>query len=206
MRAARGAGISAAAYGAWWSCRHRSSPAVAGWRASSIPRRQTGRLSVRTFGGGDNVVVLMHGLIATGDIFGGVFDQLADRNTLVVPDLLGFGRSLDESRQRFDPEDHMDALDEMLDPLALDDRPLVIGAHSMGSDLALRWAQRHQPRVQRVVCWGAPIYDGPHALTRQHTTSVVIAAAAAVATLVATVVERRSQTTYAGTSRLSQEP
>ncbi len=168
MRARRLGAISAATYAAWWSWRNHSSPAAQSWWPTSIARRRAGRLSVRDGGAHDDtVVVLMHGLVATGDIFGGVFDQLAARNRMVVPDLLGFGRSVDESRQRFDPEDHLDALDEMLETLALSDRPLVIGAHSMGSALALLWAQRHPSRIQRVICWGAPIYADAHALNLQ---------------------------------------
>ena len=107
------------------------------------------------------MVVLLHGLVATGDVFGAEFDPLADGTTLVVPDLLGFGRSLDETRSRFEPDDHLDALDDMLDDLALDQRPLVLGAHSMGGAVAIRWARRRGSQVERVVCWGPPVYpDG----------------------------------------------
>lgn len=107
------------------------------------------------------MIVLLHGLVATGDVFGAGFDPLADAATLVVPDLLGFGRSLDESRDRFEPGDHLDALDAMLAGLGLDQRPLVLGAHSMGGAVAMRWAERRGSQVQRVVCWGPPVYpDG----------------------------------------------
>ena len=37
----------------------------------------------------------------------------------------------------------------------------------MGSALALRWAARHPDRIDRVVCWGAPIYPSP-AAARAH--------------------------------------
>ena len=46
-----------------------------------------------------------------GDIFGAGFDRLAERHRVVVPDLLGFGRSLDEARTAFSVEAHLDALD-----------------------------------------------------------------------------------------------
>ncbi|MFA9565202.1 MAG: alpha/beta fold hydrolase [Acidimicrobiales bacterium] len=101
--------------------------------------------------------MLLHGLVATGDIFGRDFDTPAD-SVVVVPDLLGFGRSLDETRTDFEPEAHLDALDQMLIDLDLADRPLVIGAHSMGAALALRWAARRGAGVERIVCWGAPVY------------------------------------------------
>lgn len=81
-------------------------------------------------------------------------------------------------------------------------RALVVRGHS--SALVVAVATTSVASVRAIGSIWLPHVGG--GLTRQHTTSVVIAAAAAVATLVATVVERRSQTTYAGTSRLSQEP
>ncbi len=148
----------------WWKHRHDKSVAVDEWRAPTIPSRTIGDLSVRTAGDGDPIVILLHGLVASGDVFGAAFEALADTHTLVVPDLLGFGRSLDETRTSFTVEDHLDALDEALAQLDADDRPLVIGAHSMGSALAMAWAARIGPKVKRVVCWGAPVYPGDAAV------------------------------------------
>lgn len=52
----------------------------------------------------------------------------------------------------------------MLIDLDLADRPLVIGAHSMGAALALRWAARRGAGVERIVCWGAPVYSDANAV------------------------------------------
>ncbi len=104
------------------------------------------------------MVVLFHGLVATGDVFGAAFDPLAERATLVVPDLLGFGRSLDETRSTFTVDDHLDALDAVVTALDVGDRPIVIGAHSMGAAVGLAWAARRGPQVRAVVCWGPPVY------------------------------------------------
>lgn len=157
-----GAAIGAAA--SWWATRHLRSPAVRGWQPSNLPGRRVGALHVRTGGDAGPVVVLLHGLVATGEVFGAAFDACADNSTLVVPDLLGFGRSLDESRQHFAPDDHLDALDAMLDALGLTGRSIIIGAHSMGSSVAARWAQRRGAQVQRIVCWGAPVYPSGDAV------------------------------------------
>lgn len=165
LRPAATIGGAAVGVGAgWWATRHLRSLAVRGWQPSRIPGESVGSLHVRHGGHADPVVVLLHGLIATGDVFGAAFDSIADSSTLVVPDLLGFGRSLDESRGRFAPEDHLDALDEMLDALGIAGRPIIIGAHSMGGSVAVRWARRRGAQVQRVVCWGPPVYPDADAV------------------------------------------
>ncbi len=144
-----------------WSFRHRRSQAVRVWAPSRLHGQLHGRLYVRQGGHGESAVVLLHGLVSTGDVFGAAFDALAARGRLMVPDLLGFGRSLDESRSTFPVDAHLDALDDMADRLGLFDCRWRIGAHSMGSSLALRWAARHAERVERVVCWGPPMYPTP---------------------------------------------
>lgn len=48
-----------------------------------------------------------------------------------------------------------------------------IGAHSMGATVALRWAARHPNHVERVVCWGAPIYASPEAARSRISGSVM---------------------------------
>ena len=84
-------------------------------------------------------------------MFGAPYDRLATTGRVVVPDLLGFGRSLHETRQSFSTEDHLDALDQLADRTGLFERRWTIGAHSMGSTVALRWALRHPDRVERIV-------------------------------------------------------
>ena len=142
----------------WWASRHLRSPAVQNWRRSALGSERIGQLHVRHGGNGDTVTVLLHGLVATGDVFGAAFDPITDVATLVVPDLLGFGRSLNEARTAFPVEDHLDALDETLTGLGLSSRPIRLGGHSLGAAVALRWAQRRGAQVERVVCCGAPIF------------------------------------------------
>lgn len=142
----------------WWILRHRRSDVVRRWRAPHPGGRSVDGLYFRTAGDGDTVFVLLHGLVATGDVFGAEFDTLANEGKLVVPDLLGFGRSLDETRSTFGAEQHLDALDRLMDELGVGSRPIVVGAHSMGSALAVRWAERRGIQIRRVVGWGAPVY------------------------------------------------
>ena len=150
-------GVSAAAIG--WLIRHRSSPAVRGWRPGLGAHRFAGELSVRTTGDGERVVILLHGLTASSDFFGAAYDQLAEYSQLVTPDLLGFGRSLDEHRSEHSLEAHLAALDLMARELQFDGRALTVAGHSFGALLALHWAARRCD-VRQVVCFSAPLYVG----------------------------------------------
>lgn len=112
--------------------------------------------------------MLLHGVISTGDVFGAAFDRLGATHRLVVPDLLGFGRSMNEQRACFDVDAHLDALDELAKRTDLfnSDR-WTLGAHSMGVALAFHWAARHPDRVVRIIGWGAPIYASPEQARRR---------------------------------------
>ena len=160
---ALGGAVSGAVAASGWLTAHRRSPAVSRWRASALPGQKYGSLFARFGEGVGDPNVLLHGLVSTGGIFGADYDSLTTQGPLIVPDLLGFGGSMDHSRDDFGPEAHLDALDEMMADLGLGDRQFSIGAHSMGSPLAMRWAERHPARVRRIVCWGAPVYPSEEA-------------------------------------------
>jgi len=104
-------------------------------------------------------VVLLHGLVGSGLYWGGAYDGLADHHRLVVPDLLGFGLS-PRPASGYGPDGHVDAVRASLDDLGIDE-PVVIGAHSLGSLVALRLAATHPDRVVSVVAFGPPMYPGP---------------------------------------------
>ncbi len=64
-------------------------------------------LAYRVAGRGLPATVLLHGLFASGRYWGGAYDALAGEATLLVPDLAGFGRSLDVA-DGLGPEAHAD--------------------------------------------------------------------------------------------------
>ena len=154
------AGLAAASAGAaWWTVRHFTAPAVRAWKPGCGEFRQSGRLVTRVAGfSQDRATVLLHGFVSSGETFGGAFDVLAHDSRLVVPDLLGFGRSMDLTRSSFSLGDHLDALDNMLADLGLSDARLSIGGHSLGGLIALHWAARRKAQVDKVTLWGAPIF------------------------------------------------
>ncbi len=145
-----------------WQFTHHSSPLVKGWRRSSFSRRSAGPLSVLDSGAPrydtEEVVILLHGMGATGDYFGDTYDGLSRKRRVVIVDLLGFGESLDEKRTNFGVDAHTDALDQALDALGLREADVVLAAHSMSAAVALTWARRHPSRVRQVYLWGPPIY------------------------------------------------
>jgi len=140
----------------WWKIRAKS-PLVAAWRPTDLELRTDARLAARVGGSGEPTFVVLHGIGATADSFGGRFDRLASHGRVVVPDLLGFGRAIDTAGEDFALERHLKALDDSERTLG-SGGPLVVAGHSLGGALALRWAARHADRVTRVVTWGAPLY------------------------------------------------
>ena len=145
-----------------WQLVHRTSPLVRRWSPSSFPRRTAGPLSLRDSGPtgrpDEEVVILLHGLGATGNYFGAFYDGLSRRRRVLIVDLLGFGHSLDEQRTEFDIDDHVTALDEVLEALDLSQSRVVLAAHSMSTAIALTWADRNRDRITHVYLWGPPIY------------------------------------------------
>ena len=114
-------------------------------------------MRVRVLGRGDPVIVLLHGLVASGDYFGAGFDQLSVDATVVIPDLLGFGNSPADPGL-LSADDHLAALHEMLEALQLQQRPIIVAGHSMGAILALRWATELGDRVHGVLGICPPLY------------------------------------------------
>ncbi|MDK3256639.1 alpha/beta fold hydrolase [Blastococcus capsensis] len=127
------------------------------WTSGGGHELTAGPLHVRTMGSGQSVVLLLHGMAGAGNSFGAVYDRLAEQATVVIPDLLGFGRSMDITAPT-DAGVHLAVLDDALAGLGLQDRPTVVAGYSMGGLLALRWAAEHRDTVRSVVTFAAPLY------------------------------------------------
>jgi pimeloyl-ACP methyl ester carboxylesterase len=157
-----------------WETTQRRSPLVNVWNPSSFPGRVTGGLGMLEGGSPSDrlrdsdpeAVLLLHGLGATADYFGDIYEGLAIDHRLIMPDLLGFGRSLDDHRSDFSLDAHVDAIDGALDSLGLGAARVLVAAHSMGAAVALAWAGRHPDRATGVVLWGPPVYPSADAARR----------------------------------------
>jgi pimeloyl-ACP methyl ester carboxylesterase len=110
-------------------------------------------------GNGERIFIFLHGLLGSGDCFSGAYDSIANHGTLLVPDLLGFGRSMKHEPIEFGLEAQLDALDGMIKSLNLGERRLVIAGHSMGALLALYWGARWPKRVEKIAAFSAPLYE-----------------------------------------------
>lgn len=113
-------------------------------------------LAARSLGSGPPTIVLLHGMIASGRYWGASFDRLGDDAELVVPDLAGFGRSVDIG-EGYGPDEHADLVARAVQELA-GDHPAVVGAHSLGCLVALRLAARHPDLVAGLVGFAPPLY------------------------------------------------
>lgn len=134
----------------------RRASARAHWQPPSGPTIHTSTLDARVVGAAGPPIVLLHGLVASGVFWGATYDRLADDHRLIIPDLLGFGRS-PRPAAGYRPDDHVDALVSCLDDLGVTE-PALIGAHSLGTLIALRLAATHPGRVSSIVAFGPPVY------------------------------------------------
>lgn len=152
-------GAVSCALSGWWMLQHHRSAAVRAWSPGAGDRLRAGPLHVRVFGTGEPVLLLLHGLVTAGDCFGADYDSLGKQCRVVVPDLLGFGESMEVVGAN-DAAANIAALDAALAALGLDQQTTVVFGHSMGGSLAIRWAGTHPHRVRAVVAAGGPLYLG----------------------------------------------
>lgn len=121
-------------------------------------------LSARVLGSGP-LVVLLHGLGASGRYWRAAYDRLGDDHLLVVPDLLGFGRS-PRPDHGYGPDEHAAAVCACLDAAGVTE-PAVLVAHSAGTTVALRVASTRPDRVRAVISIGPPLYPSPEEAARR---------------------------------------
>lgn len=117
------------------------------------------RLAVRTLGEAPPRIVLLHGMFNSGRYWGQPYDRLSTFGSLVVPDLLGFGRS-PQPVSGYTSDGHADAVADTIRACGATE-PVVVGAHSVGSLVAIALAARHPDLVSSIVAFAPPLYrDG----------------------------------------------
>ncbi|CAN7176675.1 alpha/beta hydrolase [Microbacterium foliorum] len=148
---------------ALWGGTHLLSRRRARWRPGAGVVSRHGPLSIRTFGDGDPIVVLLPGIAASGSFYGAAFDQLGDIATVLVIDPLGFGQSMVEpdGDALFGISDHQNAIIDVLSSSPLASRPVTLVGHSMGASLAIITAAAAADTaitIAGVIAFDAPLF------------------------------------------------
>jgi pimeloyl-ACP methyl ester carboxylesterase len=115
-------------------------------------------LYVETHGSG-RPLILLHGGLGSGEMFGPVIPALAEGHQVITVDLQGHGRTADIDRP-IDIRLMADDIGALIDHLGLD-KPDVVG-YSLGGGVALHTAARYPDRVGRLVV--ASAYLRPDAI------------------------------------------
>jgi pimeloyl-ACP methyl ester carboxylesterase len=104
--------------------------------------------------GAGRPLVLLHGGLGSGEMFGPLLPALAERHQVIAVDLQGHGRTADIDRP-LDVRLMADDVAALIDHLGLD-KPDVVG-YSLGGGVALRTAVQHPDKVGRLVAASAMI-------------------------------------------------
>ena len=100
-------------------------------------------------------LILLHGGLGSGEMFGPVRSALAERHQIIVPDLQGHGRTADIDRP-IDIRLMADDIAALIDHLGLD-KPDLVG-YSLGGGVALQTAVKYPDKVGRLVVASAHIW------------------------------------------------
>src|SRR5438105_4843191 len=104
--------------------------------------------------GAGRPMILLHGGLGSGEMFGPVLHQLAERHQVVAVDLQGHGRTADIDRP-IDVRLMADDVAALIEHLGLD-RPDVVG-YSLGGGVALHTAAKYPAMARRLVAASANI-------------------------------------------------
>ena len=106
------------------------------------------RVSYRVAGEGAPVVLLIHGIAGCAEQWDQVMPLLAERYTVVAPDLLGHGQS-DKPRGDYSLGAYAASVRDLL--VALGHRRATVVGHSLGGGVAMQFAYEYPPFAERLV-------------------------------------------------------
>src|SRR5215470_6726787 len=92
------------------------------------------RVSFQVAGSGEQVVVLLHGITSTAQAWREVMPQLAERYTVIAPDMIGHGRSA-KPRGDYSLGAYAAGVRDLLAVLGFE-RGTIVG-HSLGGGIAM---------------------------------------------------------------------
>ncbi len=104
--------------------------------------------------GAGRPLILLHGGLGSGEMFGPVMALLAERHQVIAPDLQGHGRTADIDRP-IDAGLMADDIAALIDHLKLE-KPDLVG-YSLGGGVAFQLAFNHPEKIRRLVVLSANI-------------------------------------------------
>src|SRR6267154_448088 len=104
--------------------------------------------------GAGRPMILLHGGLGSGEMFGPILPALTERHQVIAVDLQGHGRTADIDRP-IDIRFMADDIGALIDHLGLD-RPDLVG-YSLGGGVALHTAAKYPAKVGRLVAASANI-------------------------------------------------
>jgi len=103
------------------------------------------------------VVVLLHGIAASGEGWGELIPLLTPYYRCVTIDLLGFGRSPKPQWANYDMGQHERSIRYTIRALHISGDFTLVG-HSLGSFIATNYVSRHPRHIKRLILLSPPVY------------------------------------------------
>ncbi len=110
-------------------------------------------------GGDGPAVLLLHGWPTSSFLYRNIAPRLAEQNRVIVPDLVGFGRSDKPLDASYSFRFHARILSGALDALGVDDVGLCV--HDLGGPVGLWWACQHKERIRSLALLNTLVYPTP---------------------------------------------
>ncbi len=97
--------------------------------------------------GSGPAILLLHGMACDHTTWLPIIDKLAEKHTVIAPDMLGHGRS-DKPRADYSVGGYANGMRDLLTVLGVD-RVTVVG-HSLGGGVAMQFAYQYPERTERL--------------------------------------------------------
>jgi pimeloyl-ACP methyl ester carboxylesterase len=114
------------------------------------------RLHVQEAGSGP-IIIMLHGIATSSESWSRLLPLLTPRFRCITIDLLGFGQSPKPDWYGYTPDEHIKNIHHTIKRLRLNE-PFILMGHSMGSLLALHYANKYPQNVGRLALLSPPVY------------------------------------------------
>ncbi len=119
--------------------------------------KTTYKLNVKKFGKG-RPVILLHGMMSSSDYWTSVVSLIGEDRELILPDLLGHGKSPKPRNISYKMEHFIDCLEETFKDYKFSEPPVLVG-HSLGAMIAIKWALKNPKKFHSVVLSAPVLFD-----------------------------------------------